>query len=306
MVRAIQFPVQAFIWLFLSPRRGSVGNLTPDEVMSVYDREARRYDAKHHFTTRGQDTVWRREAAWCVLNSARNHLDRIRVLDLCTGTGLTVVEIVSVLALWNLSAEITGVDLNEEMLAIARKRSFPATHANLIRFVQADVTKTRELPRNIDIVTQVFGIGGVPHPKPAFEAVLESLNETGLFYLVDMHRPIPELPGEMPLLWRWWKTPLLEAATYLHTTMPLALARLWGWRDTTLDFYLAPLVTARDQRGTWYGFEIVWFKHEAERWWFGLPVMPTARLLLKKVSLTSEEVAQRRAFLRSLEIYALS
>lgn len=293
VARALQLPVQLFIWMFLSPRRGNVGNLTPAEVMEVYDREARRYDAKHHFTTRGQDTTWRREAAWCVVNRARTLGRRVKALDLCTGTGLTVVEIVNLLHLWDLQTDITGVDLNGEMLRVAmRRRNLHGSYLQDVTFAKADATHADDLPRNIDIVTQVFGIGGIPNPISVFESVLEVLNEGGEYYLVDMHRPIEELPAEVPFLWRWWQVPTLEATTYLNTTIPLALARLWGWRDTTLDFYQAPLTTLC-QNGVWYGFETLWFKHEPERWWFGLPVMPTARLLVRKVRISEEEAHRR-------------
>ena len=291
IARTLQLPVQLFIWLFLSPRRGSVGNLTQTEVMNVYDREAQRYDAKHHFTTRGQDTTWRREAAWCALNAARKLNRRITVLDLCTGTGLTVVEIDHLFQLWNIESTIVGVDLNENMLSVARSRVFSSVA--VVSFRAGDVTSRDNLPQRADVITQVFGIGGVPDPQSVFTVALQTLRVDGEFYIVDMHRPIPQLPAEIPFLWRWWKVPMLESITYLKTTIPLALARLWGWRDTTLDFYQAPLTTVNDG-GTWYGFEIVWFKQEPERWWFGLPVMPTGRLLLRKVILDDREARKRQ------------
>lgn len=301
IAHTLQLPVQLFIWLFLSPRRGDVGNLTPAEVMEVYDREARRYDAKHHFTTRGQDTTWRREAAWCVVNRARTLNRRVQVLDLCTGTGLTVREIVRLLNLWDLKSEITGADLNGEMLRVAvQRKSNQSLLGQHVHFTRADVTQTHDLPSCMDIVTQVFGIGGIPNPTAVFRATLEVLNEGGEYYLVDMHRPIAELPAEVPFLWRWWLVPTLEATTYFKTTIPLALARLWGWRDTTLDFYQAPLTTLC-QNGVWYGFETLWFKYEPERWWFGLPVMPTARLLVRKVRISHEEALRRISLLAELE-----
>jgi SAM-dependent methyltransferase len=208
-----------------------------------------------------------------------------------------VVEVVRLLNLWGLESTITGVDLNSEMLRVAMKRSIAhEAHAHNVTFTKADATQADDLPRNVDIVTQVFGIGGIPNPIAVFAAVLQTLTEGGEYYLVDMHRPIAELPAEVPLLWQWWQVPTLEATTYFKTTIPLALARLWGWRDTTLDFYQAPLATLC-QDGVWYGFETLWFKHEPERWWFSLPVMPTARLLLRKIRI-SEEEARRRNHVR--------
>ena len=268
--------------------------------MSVYTREARAYDRKHHFTTRGQDTVWRREAAWSVLNAARRATNRqIRVLDLCTGTGLTIVEITRLLDAWQQSADITGLDLNEAMLSVAKSRTFSWPHGRL-RFARGDAASLPELPATVDIAVQVFGIGGIPDPAPVFKEILRVLREGGEYYLVDMHRPIPHLPGEWPFGYRWWRMPLFEATTYMNTTVPIALARLWGWRDTTLDFYVAPLTVLQDVDGRWYGFDIVWFKQETERWWFGLPLMPTARLLLRKAHIDEVVASQRQQSARAL------
>jgi len=292
IVHLLQLPIQWFIRLFLAPRQGMVGDLSTSEVMAVYDREAHSYDRKHHFTTRGQDTAWRRYAAWCVLNVARRLSGTMRVLDLCTGTGLTIAEISKVMQLWNLPVQAIGLDLNGPMLDVARRRPFQ--HGS-VTFIKGDACDIPLPPESIDVVTQVFGIGGIPDPLPVFQSVLKVLREGGEFCLIDMHQPIAELPGEMPILGRWLKTPNLEAATYSQTTIPLALARLWGWRDTTRDFYLAPLsVDLRPREGQWYGFEIVTFDQQSERWWFGLPVMPTARLLLRKVRITPEEAERRR------------
>jgi ubiquinone/menaquinone biosynthesis C-methylase UbiE len=184
------------------------------------------------------------------------------------------------------------------MISVAQTRTFPATDPPP-RFAQGDATRLHIDSSSTDVVTQVFGIGGIPQPDPVFTEALRILRPGGEYYLVDMHRPIPNLPGEVPFGIHWLRLPLFEAATYTRTTMPLALARLWGWRDTTMDFYRAPLAIHRE--GTeWFGFETQWFKHEAERWWFGLPVMPTARLLLRKVKLPLSEVRQRQQAMETI------
>lgn len=293
LARLVQLPVQGFIWALLSPRRDRQISTTPssDEVMSVYTREARWYDRKHHLTTRGQDTTWRREAAFCVLTASQKIIYPIRVLDLCTGTGLTIVEIVNLLNEWDVPADLTGVDLNEAMLAVARARVLPWPSQEL-RFEHGDVTCLRYESASFDIVTQVFGIGGVPLSDDVFRSALRVLRDGGEYYFVDMHRPMARFPGEWPFVGKWWRMPWLEAATYALTTIPLALARLWGWRDPTFDFYRAPLMTLHED-GRWYGFETQWFKIEVERWWLGLPFMPTARLLLRKIRISEEEAHQR-------------
>jgi hypothetical protein len=42
-----------------------------------------------------------------------------------------------------------------------------------------------------------------------------------------------------------------------------------------------------------YGFRLVWRVVESERWWLGLPLMPTCRLLLEKVRLERAEYERR-------------
>ena len=108
--------------IFLRPRNGQVGNLDLQEVDRVYDKEAKHYDWKHHMTTRGQDKTWRRQAGWFLANLARIASKRLRVLDLCTGTGLTIEETLVVFNEFTLPVSLVGLDYNEKMLQVARSR----------------------------------------------------------------------------------------------------------------------------------------------------------------------------------------
>lgn len=299
----LRLPARIFIRLVLRPRRDRVGALDPAEVDRVYDREAADYDSKHHLTTRGQDTNWRRMAGWLVSSAPE---PSPIVLDLCTGTGLTVVEIARVLREHRRAAKITGLDYNSAMLrrATARLGRVAADFEMLqVAFVRGDATAllgdgtepTFERA-SVDIVTQIFGIGGISDPLAVFTGVLGVLREHGRFLLIDMHRPIANLPGEWPLFGTWFQMPRFEAYTYRHTTLPLVLAQLWGWRDTTLDFYLAPLV-CEEIDGRHYGFRVLWKTIEPERWWWSFPLMPTCRILLEKVRIEPEEYERRRRIL---------
>ena len=298
----MRFPARIFIWLALRPRREQVGPLDATEVDRIYDREAATYDRKHHLTTRGQDTNWRRMAGWLVASASEPCPS---VLDLCTGTGLTVLEIVRVLREHRRQVDIIGLDYNKVMLRHAQLRfNRVATRFadQRVAFVRGDATALLGTTSSdmvaferasFDIVTQIFGIGGVNDPLPVFKSVLGVLREGGRFLLIDMHKPIANLPGEWAFFGAWFQMPRFEAYTYRHTTMPLALARLWGWRDTTLDFYLAPLV-CEESEGSYYGFRLLWRTVEPERWWLSFPVMPTCRLLMEKVRIDPKEYEWRQ------------
>ncbi|OGY43575.1 MAG: hypothetical protein A3B89_04880 [Candidatus Buchananbacteria bacterium RIFCSPHIGHO2_02_FULL_40_13] len=309
----IQFLICSGIKLFLCPRKGEVGNLSREEVASVYDREANTYDGKHHLTTHGADINWRRKAAAAVvtigrLRTSQNRSDVFNVLDLCTGTGLTVCEILRQLAIWNIPAEVIGLDYNQKMLQHAQNRKLVDCNIKTI-FVRGDAmdlysdlssSQTSDLIQfpagTFDIITQMFGIGGINNPIRVFEGVINILKPEGQFFLIDMHMPIVEQAGEM-FLFKWFKFPSLEMMTYWKTTVPLALSRLWGWRDSTLDFYLLPLITCQDAQGVLWGFEVVNFEVESQIWWLGLPIMPVGSIVVKKIEITLEEMNKRQALL---------
>jgi len=292
----------------LKPRTGEIGSLDPQEIQRVYDREAASYDLKHHMTTHGQDTTYRRFAGCCVATLGRNK-NYVRILDLCTGTGLTVQELATVLAEWTISSEIVGLDFNESMLAIARQRKITTSNISAT-FIKGDATTLVDEgkpfsgmsvfpPKSFDAVTQVFGIGGISNPLAVFDGVLKILKDDGVFFLIDMHQPIATEPGEYQLFAKWLRSPAFEIATYNRSTIPLALNRLWGWRDPTADFYLLPLTTYQDQSGCMFGFEILSMETESRQWWLGVPLMPTAKIIVKK-RLVEEKEFQKRNTLLSL------
>jgi ubiquinone/menaquinone biosynthesis C-methylase UbiE len=304
----VKGPAELAIRLLLRPRGGPVGALDAAEVDRVYDREAAGYDSKHHLTTRGQDLQWRRAAGWLVAAAGET---RPRVLDLCTGTGLTALEIVQVMREHCRDADIVCLDYNEAMLAEARKRAqLVADVGDRLTFVRGDATALvggapagfETFPRSsFDIVTQVFGIGGISDPLAVANSVLAVLREGGRFLLIDMHRPVAGLPGEWALPGLWLRSPRLEHFNYFNTTLPLVLKRLWGWRDTTLDFYLATLACYEEDGGP-YGFRVHWRVVESERWWFSLPLMPTCKLLLEKVRIGRAEYDRRRRILQAISV----
>jgi ubiquinone/menaquinone biosynthesis C-methylase UbiE len=278
--------------LFLSPRPLS-GSLDQSEIDEVYTREARTYNRKHHLTTYGMDLVWRRAAGWFVSLVGRNKQSLIKILDICTGTGLTVKELCDILQEWNIDADVVGLDYNERMLAVAKDSA--VSESGRASFVQGDATDLlRSFSENsFDAATQVFGIGGIPEPLKVFNGVLQILKPGGQFLMIDMHKPIPKHPGEWPLFLKWCRFPVMEMVVYEDSTLPIVLNRLWGWRDTTLCFYLLPLITYQDDDGRHWGLEVKYFEQESQRWWFSLPLMPTAKIVVEKVEI-SEDVAKKR------------
>lgn len=292
---AIQWFLRVIVSLLLRPRNLS-GSLDQSEIDEVYTREAKTYNRKHHLTTRGMDLVWRRTAGWFVSVVGRSKQCHIKILDICTGTGLTVKEICAILQDWEIDAEIIGLDYNQRMLSVA-KNGF-VSNSDCVRFSHGNAMNLTEAfePCSIDVVTQVFGIGGIPEPAKVFKGVLQILKSGGQFLMTDMHKPIPEQPGEWPFFLKWCHFPVMEMVVYEDSTLPVVLNRLWGWRDTTLCFYTLPLTTCRDNDGRFWGFEVKTFEQESQRWWFALPLMPIAKIVVEKIEI-SEDIARKRGLI---------
>lgn len=303
----------ALVKIFLRPRKGKVGTLDQEEVNRVYAREAASYNLKHHLTTRGMDTVWRRLAGWCVVSFAKKcGRSSPVVLDLCTGTGLAIKEIADTLWGWGgMSARITGLDYSDEMLLVAKLRRVDYRESE-VKFVRGDATRlvggsdtdcAKFKPGTVDVVTQVFGIGGISNSLAVFRGVIEVLSPGGRYLMVDMHQPIADQPCEWPFFWRWLRFPIFEYLAYNYHTMPVVLNRLWGWKDPTLDFYFLPLTTWRDDAsGKYWGFEVVFLEMESQRWWLGLPLMPIAKIIVEKVEISKTEAEKRSGILTFLNI----
>lgn len=305
---ATQWFLTSLVKIFLRPRRSS-GSLDLSEVNEVYARQADTYDWKHHLTTRGMDLIWRRNAGWIASVIGRNAATSIKILDICTGTGLAVQEILSILKEWEIDSQIFGLDYNVQMLRLAEENVCDKR----VKFVRGDAmnmatdepfaTFTNGLTKfplnSMEIVSQVFGIGGIDEPIKVFESVLKILKPGGCFFMLDIHKPIPELAGEWPFFWKWCSFPIFEAVCYEQSNLPLVLNRLWGWCDATLCFYLLPLVTYPDSDGRYWGLKVQSFEQESKRWWFSLPVMPVARIIVEKIEISREIANTRKAILEA-------
>lgn len=307
-VYLLEWGIQFSIKVFLRPRKGGVGKLEQTEVNAVYRREAASYDKKHRMTTRGKDTMWRRSVGWFIVSKIRaGQNNKPRILDLCTGTGLAIKEMNLVLKDWATEASFVGLDYNREMLnAGSTIPNVTLEWGNATDFAETATPRNDGLKRfpanSFDFVTQIFGIGGIKNYRSTFLEALKVLKPGGYYCIIDMHRPIASQATWWPIFGFWIRSPLVEAATYSMTTIPLALRRLWGWHDPTFDFYEAPLTVWQDTESKWWGYKVQYFVVESQRWWVGLPVMPVGFLFLRKESLTEKEASERSIILKSIQI----
>ncbi len=73
----------------VEPVSGALGNLNSNSVGQMFDRIAPAYDILNHFFSFGQDFSWRHKLA-----DAVDKNEKLRILDLATGTGDLLISLV--------------------------------------------------------------------------------------------------------------------------------------------------------------------------------------------------------------------
>jgi len=307
-------------------RKAMISTLSADEVQKIYAEEALKYQKKHNLTTNLRDTWWRREVGFDIANHCQQLIQKQRdytpvVLDLCTGIGLSLLEILKITKLQNLEIKALGLDLNKEMLSVAKvntsKQIKDVGEGPMnVEFVRGDACDLfREHKNNhqglvqfsasfVDCVSMMCGSGGMETPLDSFKGQLKILREGGIVCMLDMHRPIPELPTAYHVGRFKFFSSYLEAISWEKGSGPLVLHDLWGWKDPTLSFYSLPLVTYYDEKDEkYFGFEKLTFRMCTEPWWYNLPVTNIAKVVVKKVQITAEEFYLRNEILDYLIIH---
>lgn len=261
----------------------------------LYSVEAKNYDLKHHLTTAYFDTKLRKRASDDVLNHVKNSSQSsFKILDIATGTGLTLEEINKKLAKFNEQKEVEffGIDFTEAMLKSGRKRMVKESSHLEQSLKKGDATSLvgekegyngggfyQFKMNSIDCITDIFGIGGIANPVKSFEDQLKVLKEGGISIMMDMHAPSLEendilMPFGLP------KSSAFVQQAWESVTKPIVLKKLWGWNDPTENFYTMPLASYFDeQKNKYFGFKLVKKNVENLKWWLGLPLMPVCEIL---------------------------
>ena len=157
--------------------------LDPLTNKAMFDRIAPTYDRLNHLLSLGIDRGWRRKAVRRLLPFRPR-----RVLDACCGTGDF-----SILLRDTLKAEVTGCDLSEGMMQIAREK------APDLRFEPQDCLHLTYGDASFDVVACAYGVRN-------FESLEDGLREFRRVLEPGGHLLILELsvPRRWPMTWGFW------------------------------------------------------------------------------------------------------
>lgn len=157
-----------------------------EQVRSMFNSIAHRYDFLNRLLTFRIDTLWRRRAVGLV----KQHNPK-EILDVATGTGDFAIELARLHP-----AKVTGIDIAEAMLEIGKKKIERKKLCSVIELKEADSENLPFPADSYDMVSSAFGVRNFENLEKGLSEMLRVLRPGGRILLLEASNP------ENPLLGR--------------------------------------------------------------------------------------------------------
>jgi len=185
------------------------------QVIQMFNAIAGKYDFLNHFLSMNTDVRWRRKVVRKVkmLNAGTQiPLNEINLLDVATGTGDMAIALLKLKP-----ASITGVDIAEEMLQIARKKVDQKGHSS-ITFLLGDSEELHFPDQKFDFVTVAFGVRNYENLELGISEMHRVLRPGGFLLILEFSQP----SGIMGFFYNFYSKRILPALAKLFAADPRA------------------------------------------------------------------------------------
>lgn len=151
-----------------------------EQVATMFDKIAFRYDFLNRFLSAGIDVSWRKKAI-----KQLTELRPKNVLDVATGTGDVAILTHKILR----PSKITGIDISNGMLEIGREKLAKLGLQKTIELVNGD-SETIAFPDNsFDAITVAFGVRNFQNLEKGLAEMLRVLKPGGRLVILEFSRP---------------------------------------------------------------------------------------------------------------------
>lgn len=151
-----------------------------EEVREMFDNIAPTYDRLNHILSFSIDKIWRRH----VVRQVRR-LKPERVMDLATGTGDLAIQLAKRIP----KARIMGVDLSENMLAVAAEKVRCMGLEDHIALYQGDAEELDIVDGVLDVVTVAFGVRNFGNLEQGLREIWRTLRSGGHIVILEFSTP---------------------------------------------------------------------------------------------------------------------
>ena len=150
-----------------------------EKVQEMFNGIAPKYDLLNHLLSLGIDKAWRRKAMRELERGAKD-----RVLDVACGTGDFSIE-----ALRHGVRQVVGVDISENMLAVAREKAWDKGLEEQLEFLYGDSEQLTFPDGNFDAVTVAFGVRNFEHLERGLREMCRVLRPGGRVVILEFSTP---------------------------------------------------------------------------------------------------------------------
>lgn len=152
-----------------------------EQVEEMFDNIAPNYDRLNHILSLNIDRIWRRRVMRIVRRSKAR-----RIMDLATGTGDLAIAMAKRVD----RTQILGVDLSEEMLAVARAKIQKQGLEERIMLEKGDAENlTMVADGSLDAVTVAFGVRNFENMERGLSEIYRTLRPGGKLVVLEFSMP---------------------------------------------------------------------------------------------------------------------
>ena len=146
----------------------------------MFDNIAQSYDSLNHILSFSIDKLWRRRVVKLV-----KRMKPQRVMDLATGTGDLAIKMAKRMP----KTSIMGVDLSENMLAVAAEKVRRLGLDDHIALYQGDAENLDVADGVLDVVTIAFGIRNFGSVEAGLKEIMRGLRSGGHVVILEFSTP---------------------------------------------------------------------------------------------------------------------
>ncbi len=154
-------------------------NSKKQQVRSMFNNIAHRYDFLNHFLSAGIDYSWRKKAIRLLGQNQPK-----TILDVATGTGDLAIEAVKIRP-----EKIIGIDIAEDMLEIGRKKLAVKNLQDMITLETGDSENLRFDDLSFDAVMVAFGVRNFENLEKGLAEMYRVLNNNGQVMVLEFSKP---------------------------------------------------------------------------------------------------------------------
>ena len=151
-----------------------------EEVREMFDNIAPKYDLLNHTLSMSIDRVWRRRVVGEVRRAKPG-----RILDVATGTG----DLAIAMARRIRDVQVLGVDLSEQMLAVARRKIEARGLDGRIVLARGDAERLAVADASVDVATVAFGVRNFGDLGAGLRELARTIKPGGKVVILEFSRP---------------------------------------------------------------------------------------------------------------------